>query len=165
MPEDIANQKVALRHNCQLGEKERICVYTCTDTGRILGFGHESMLPLFAGGFTTQVLYSARTIERMADRYRAQEEEDMQQEDYYKTMRETPYRKAIMDALLERRKVVSKADQRWIDMQILVMRRRHERMNRRKEERFLLCEKFDAKTPQEDIALDSPALRALRAEN
>jgi hypothetical protein len=165
MSEEFANRKVAIRHNTQLGEKERVCVYVCTDTDRILGFGHESMMPMFAGSYRTHVLYSAVQIDRWCDRYRAQEQEDMESDDYYRSMREAPYRKSIIDALLERRKVVSASDARWIDAQIVIMRRRHERMRKRQEERFLLCEKYDSNVRQEDIALDSPALKALRAEN
>lgn len=146
--------------NVQLSAKERTCVYLSTLTGRILGFGHESVKPMFAEEWKREILYHAIDIEKWAEKYRKQEEEDQQCEDYKRTLREAPARKAIRDALMERRKHVDAPNQAYIDANLTLMARREQRANTRKE-RFLLSEKYDMSKSAEEIALDSPAFKAL----
>lgn len=146
--------------NVQLTEKERTCVYISTVTGRILGFGHESMQPLYREGYRREVLYHAHDIDRYAALYRKQEAEDLQEEDYKRLEREEPARNAIMAALRARRDHVSPQDRAYIDANLMLMERRRERMKTRKQQSFMLCERYDSDTRQEDIALDSPIFKA-----
>jgi hypothetical protein len=143
--------------NVQLSENEQTCVYFSTLTGRILGFGHASMAPVFTEGWRREVLYHASAIDRMADRYRAQELEDSQREDFERTEREAPARNAIRQALMDRRNHVDGGNRQFIDVSLRLMDQRAERARQRKQQTYLLCEKYDASRTQEDIALDCPA--------
>jgi hypothetical protein len=145
--------------NVQLAESERTCVYRSTITGRILGFGHESMAPMFREGWTREVLYHASAIEKWAEKYRKQEEEDRQEEDFRKTEREAPARNAIRQALIARRDQVDAGNRAYIDANLKLMDQRAERARNRKEQAYLLCEKYEGDPRPEDIALESPAFK------
>lgn len=147
-------------HNAQLSAHERACVYFSTLTGRILGFGHESMTPLYKEGWKRTVLYHAAAIDKYAELFRKQEEEDRQSMDFQKSERESPARNAIKAALKARRNQVGPADRRYIDVNLALMDAREARAKNRKEQAFLLCEKYEGDPRPEDVALDSPAFRA-----
>lgn len=146
--------------NVQLAERERTCVYISTETGRILGFGHESMAPMFKQGWKRTVLYHAAAIDQWAEKYRKQEEEDRQENDYLKSEREAPARAAIRQALIARRSHVDGANRAYIDANVRLMDQRAERSRNRKEQAYLLCEKYEGDPRSEDIALESPAFAA-----
>lgn len=146
--------------NVQLTQKEQTCVYLSRSTGRILGFGHESMQPLYREGWKREVLKHAADIDRWARRYARQEAEDQQNEDYLRTEREKPARQAIRQALLERRPHVDAAGQRYIDVNLRLMEMREERARERKHTACLLIEMYDEDKRAEDIALDCPAFKA-----
>lgn len=150
------------RGNAQLGEKERTCVYLSIATGRILGFGHESMTPMFQEGWTRILLSHARELDRYAELYRRQEIEDAQSEDYFRTMREAPARNAIRSALRARRNHVNAINRAYIDANLRMMDIREERMRKRRQaaQSCLLVEKYGEKVTPEEIALDSPVFKA-----
>jgi hypothetical protein len=145
--------------NAQLSERERTTVYFSRDTGRILGFGHESMTPMFREGWRREVLYHAAAIEKYAELYRKQEEEDRQEADFVKSEREAPARNAIRQALLARRGQVDAGNRAYIDANLKLMDQRAERARNRKEQSFLLCEKSEGEVRPEDLALESPAFK------
>lgn len=145
--------------NAQLSERERTCVYFSRDTGRILGFGHESMTPLYREGWRREVLYHALAIERYADLYRAQEEEDRQSMDFQKSEREAPARRAIKAAMLVRRAQLGPEHWQYIDVNMALMDAREARASNRKEQSFLLSEKSEGEVRPEDLALESPAFK------
>lgn len=150
--------------NVQLGEKERTCVYISRDTGRILGFGHESIkfvLPPGTQGVKREVLYHAADIERYAERYRVEQQQDFEQDRYNQILRESPIRDAIHRALRARRNAVTNPlDRAYIDVNLKLMDKRAEWARNRQQECMLLSEKYDADKTQEEIALDSPAFKA-----
>lgn len=151
--------------NVQLAESERTCVYISTDTGRILGFGHESMAPMFKQGWKRTVLYHASEIDKWADRYRAQEAEDRQSMDFQKSEREAPARRAIKSAMLARRAQLGPEHWKYIDVNLALMDAREARAKNRKEQAYLLCEKYEGDPRSEDIALESPAFAAKVSHN
>lgn len=146
--------------NVQLTASERTCVYVSTETGRILGFGHESMVPMFKMGWKRTVLYHAAEIDKWAEKYRKQEEEDRQAEDFQRSEREAPARAAIRAALMARRAHVDGANRAYIDANLRLMDARAERARHRKEQAYLLCEKYEGDPRPEDVALESPAFAA-----
>jgi hypothetical protein len=146
--------------NVQLTEKEQTCVYISTSTGRILGFGHESMRPLFREGWKREVLKHAADIDRWANQYAKQEEEDRQAEDYLRTERERSARNAIRQALIDRRSHVDAMGRAYIDANLKLMDMREERARHRKQQACLLTQMYEADKLPEDIALDCPAFKA-----
>lgn len=139
-------------------------MYLTRDTGRILGFGHESIkfiLPAGTRGVKREVLFHARDIERYAERYRAEQQQDFEQDQYHRILRESPLRNAIRQALLARRAMVDNPlDRAYIDVNLKLMDKREEWARQRKQECALLAEKYDADKTAEEIALDSPAFKA-----
>ena len=155
----ILEPKFNNTRNAQLGDKEKTCVYFSTATGRILGFGHESMSPMYKESWNRKLLNHAPEIDYYANLYRKQEEEDIQREDFERTEREAPARAAIRTALRARRSVVDGANRQYIDMNLALMENRENRARRRRQTAYLLCEKYEGDPRPEDIALDSPAFR------
>jgi hypothetical protein len=143
------------RRNVQLSEGEQTCVYVSTLTGRILGFGHASMRPFFTEGWERHVLYHAWDIDKWAEKYRKQEQDDRESKDYERSMCEQPARRAIRQALLARRAEVSPANRAYIDANLKLMDLREERMKKRKEEMCLLSEKHEAGKSAEDLTAES----------
>jgi hypothetical protein len=146
--------------NVQLSEKERSVVYLSVSTGRILGFGPAGMPAFFVEDCKTETLYHAYEMDRWADKYRKQIEEEKQQADFEKAEREAPVRNAIRAALRARRAAVGPIDRRMIDVNLMLMDQREERARKRKTESFLLSESYDSSKTDHDIALDAPALKA-----
>lgn len=145
--------------NVQLTEGERTCVYISTLTGRILGFGHERM-KFMGTGFKRIVLFHAKEIERYAEQFRKEQEEDRQSEDYFRTERERPARNAIKAALRARLSHVSPLDRAYIEANLRLMDIREERASKKKETACLLSEKHESNASALDIALASPAFKA-----
>lgn len=143
--------------NAQLSDAEKTCVYFSAATGRILGFGHESMSPMYKQGWKRKLLNHAPEIDHYADLYRKQEEEDNQREDFERTEREAPARAAIRQALRMRRQSVDGDTRAYIDVNLQLMDRREERARKRRQTAMLLCEAYEGNPRAEDIALKSPA--------
>jgi hypothetical protein len=146
--------------NAQLSAHERTCVYFSRVTGRILGFGHESMTPLYKEGWKREILYHAAAIDKYAELFRKQEEEDRQSVEFDRSEREAPARAAIKAALRARRDHVSPMDRAYIDANLKLIENREARFKNRKEQAYLLCERYEGDPRPEDIALDSPAFAA-----
>jgi hypothetical protein len=150
---------VIIPANAQLSEKDRTCVFISTETGRILGFGHESMQMLYTEGWRREILFHAWDIERMAEKFRKQEQEDREADDFKRTEREAPVRNALKAALRARRAAVGPADRRYIDANLKLMDAREERAKKRKVDSYLISEMYDSSKTDHEIGLDSNAFK------
>jgi hypothetical protein len=146
--------------NVQITGDELTCVWIDNVTGEIAGFAPAGFAHPCTLGSHPIPLYHAWERDRYYQRFRLQEAEKFEREQYEKFMREAPVRKNLRDKLKARRNQVGPLQRADIDRGLKMLDALEARLVK-KREGAALVEMYDATKRQEDIALESPAYQAV----
>lgn len=146
--------------NVQLTGDEVTAVWIDRQSNRIVGFAPVNCF--FPGVFRCLCipLYHAHEINTWADRYRAQQKADFEERQYAQLTKDDAVRKNIRDALRARRNVVGPLQRADIDRGLKFLDTIEDRMKPKAPEGALLIELCETTKKKEDIALESPHLKA-----
>jgi hypothetical protein len=145
--------------NVQLTGDEITCVWQNIDNGQILGFGPKNFKFPGCHRAICIPLYHAHEIDKWANAFRNQQQDEHDGREYARFLREEPIRKRLRDKLKARRDQVGPLQRADIDRGLAMLDALEARLAKRKLEGALLIERYDSSKRKEDIALESAVFK------